>query len=266
MLSLFQKRVLLILTLLALWEIFPRTGMVDRLLIPPLSAVLQTAYDLFVYGDLMKHTTLSLKRALVGLFAAVFLGLPLGLLLGGWFPRLQQAVEPLMELFAQANPVVLAHIIIFFLGVGEVARTFIIGWLCIWPIIFCSISGIHSVDQQLLKAARSMGLGRLRLFTQVVLPSSAPSIFTGVRLAAGYAFIMLIASEMMGANTGLGYFVVMSQESYQVTNVFAGALIVTLLAVATDGLIRYAEKRIVIWDAAGREDFLNLKSSAAGSG
>lgn len=259
--SLFQKRVLLIVSLLLLWEIFPRIGIVDRLLIPPFSTILETSYNLFAHGDLWKHASISLKRALFGLFAAVFLGLPAGLLLGGWFPRLQHAVEPLMELFAQANPVILAHIIIFFLGVGEVARTFIIGWLCIWPIIFCAISGIHSVDQQLLKSARSFGLGRFRLFIQVVIPASAPSIFTGVRLAAGYSFIMLIASEMMGANTGLGYFIVMSQESYEVASVFAGTLIVTLLALVTDGLIRYAEKRVVIWDATGSEDFLNLKNA-----
>ncbi|MFZ4855577.1 MAG: ABC transporter permease [Desulfuromonadaceae bacterium] len=259
--SLFQKRVVLILFLFLLWEVLPRIGIIDRLLIPPLSTILETAYDLFAHGELWKHSSISLQRALVGLCAAVFLGLPAGLLLGGWFPRLQQAVEPLMELFAQANPVILAHIIIFFLGVGEVARTFIIGWLCIWPIIFCAISGIHSVDQQLLKSARSFGLGRFRLFFLVVIPASAPSIFTGVRLAAGYAFIMLVASEMMGANTGLGYFIVMSQESYKVADVFAGTLIVTLFAVVTDAVIRYAEKRVVIWDATGNEDFLNLKQA-----
>lgn len=261
MFSLFQKRAILVLAVVVLWEVVPRAGMLDRTLVPTGSEILGNTCHLFLDGVLLKHTLLSLKRALIGLLAALFLGLPLGLLLGGWFPRLQQGVEPLMELFAQANPVILAHIIIFFLGIGEAARTFIIGWLCIWPIIFCAVGGIQSVDQQLVKAGRSLGLGRLRLFAQVVLPSAAPALFTGVRLASGYAFVMLVASEMMGANSGLGYFVVQSQETFMVQDVYSGVVVTTLLAVACDAAIRYTESRLVIWGATGSEDYLNLKAA-----
>lgn len=251
-----------VIVFLALWELLPRSGLLNPLFVPPLSGVVTALRDLHASGELVTHTRVSLVRAYIGLLAAVSVGLPLGLLLGGWFPRIQTATEPLMELFAQANPVILAHIIIFFLGIGESAKTFIIAWLCVWPITFSTITGIRSVDSSLLKAARSLGLGRWQLFIRVVLPSAAPSIFTGLRLAAGYAFIMLVASEMMGGSNGIGWLIVQSQESYNVTRIFAGATVITFLAVATDCLIKLVEKRVVVWDAQVSEDYLNLKPMA----
>jgi len=250
------KKTGVILLFLALWEILPATGILDPVFIPRFSAVIATIVDLFRTGELVQHTWISLIRAFTGLLTAVVIGLPLGLLLGGWFPRFQQASEPLMELFAQANPVILAHIIIFFLGIGESAKVFIIAWLCVWPITFSTINGIRTVDASLIKAARSLGLGRWQLFLKVILPSAAPSIFTGLRLSAGYAFIMLIASEMMGASSGLGWFVVQSQENYHVLRVFAGATVITFLAMLSDLLIKLLQNRFTFWDSATNEDFL----------
>jgi len=241
------KRVLAAVALLTLWELLPRCGLVEAFFIPPFSTILITIKELAETGELATHTLLSLERAFSGLLVATVIGLPLGLALGGWFPRLQHAVEPLMELFAQANPVVLAHIIVFFLGIGQTARIFIIAWLCVWPIAFSAISAIGAVDPQLLKAARSLGLGRRGVFVKVVLPSAAQPIFTSLRLAAGFAFIMLIASEMMGANAGLGWLVAQSQETLQVNRVFAGTVVITFFAVVTDSLLRILETWCVRW-------------------
>lgn len=227
-----------LLVFLALWEIVPRAGLVDPVFLPPLSTVAETVAGLWQSGELKIHALVSLQRALGGFLAAVALGIPLGLVVGGWFPRIQAALEPLMELFAQANPVVLFHIIILFLGIGEAAKTFIIGWLCLWPVVFSAMSGVRNADPLLLKAARSLGVGRLRLFVSVVIPSAAPSIIAGVRLSAGYAFIMLIAAEMMGASSGLGWLVIQAQESYHVARIFAGAAVITGLALAVDGILK----------------------------
>lgn len=249
--------------LLLLWELLPAFGVLNPLFIPRFSAVVAAIAELQTVGSLLGHVRISLARALTGLGVAVIAGLPLGLLLGGWFPRLQQATEPLLELFAQANPVILAHIIIFFIGIGEPAKVFVIAWLCIWPIAFSTITGIRTVDPDLLKAARSFGLGRWRLFLRVIIPAALPSILTGLRLATGYAFIMLIASEMMGASSGLGWLVVQNQESYHAPRVFAGAALITFLAVASDLLIKAAGERIVVWSEPADEDYLNLRRGGA---
>lgn len=246
----------------AAWETFPRLGLVDAQFIPPLSAVLGTLGELSGSGELLTHTAVSLQRALLGFLAAALVAVPLGLFLGGWFPRTCAALEPLMELFAQANPVVLFHVIIFFLGIGEPPKIFIIAWLCLWPITFSLITGIRTVDPTLLKAAGSFGLGRFRLFVRVVVPAAAPSLFTGLRLAAGYAFVMLIAAEMMGASSGLGWLVLQSQESYHVARIFAGATVITFLAVVADALLKFIERKVVVWGDDGMSDYVKLHKSA----
>ena len=256
------RRIILLAVALLAWETLPRAEVVDPLFIPPLSGVLTTLVELAGGGELATHTLVSMQRAVLGLAAGALLGLPLGLMLGGWFPRLQTALEPLMELFAQANPLILFHVIILFLGVGEVAKTFIIAWLCLWPITFSTITGIRTVDRSLLKAARSFGLGRCRLFIRVIIPASLPSIFTGFRLSAGYAFIMLIAAEMMGASSGLGWLVIQAQESYHVTRIFAGAFVITLLAIGTDWLLKLAGGRFLCRTDSGVDDYVRLQGGA----
>jgi len=106
-----------------------------------------------------------------------------------------------------------------------------------------------SYAEVLLKAARSFGIGRIRLFVSVILPSAAPAIFAGLRLAAGYAFIMLVAAEMMGASSGLGWLVLSAQESYHVPHIFAGATVITCLALGLDGVLKWIETQV----APGRE-------------
>jgi ABC-type nitrate/sulfonate/bicarbonate transport system permease component len=237
-----------LLLLLAGWELLPRLGFIPANTFPPLSTVIATIFD---SKELGRHALASTARAFGGLAAAVAVGLPLGLLLGGWFPRIQQGLEPLMELFGQANPVILSHIVVLFIGIGTRTQIFVIAWLSIWPIAFSAINGVRSVDPLLLKSARALGLGRWRLFTSVILPSAAPSLITGLRLAAGYSFIMLIAAELMGATTGLGYIMATSAETADMKSLAAAALIVTFLGVATDTVLKQIGRRVVAWGYQG---------------
>lgn len=238
--------------LLALgWELFPHLGILTANTFPPLSKAIETILTDHVFA---KHALISIGRAYGGLAAAILVGLPLGLILGGWFNRLQQALEPLMELFGQANPVILSHIVVLFFGIGTGTQLFIISWLSIWPIAFSAINGVRSVDPQVLKMATSLGLGRWQLFTHIILPSAAPAVITGIRLSAGYAFIMLIAAELMGATTGLGYVMATSAETGDMHSLAAAALIVTVLALATDQTIKQVGKRLVAWRYQGSVD------------
>lgn len=256
------RRIILLAIVLLAWETLPRLGVINPLFIPPLSGVITALRELAGNGEMATHAAISLQRAALGFAAGAVLGLPLGLVLGGWFPRLQTALEPLMELFAQANPLILFHVIILFLGIGEAAKTFIIGWLCLWPVTFATITGVRTADPTLLKAARSLGLGRAGLFVRVTLPAAAPSIVTGLRLAAGYAFIMLIAAEMMGASSGLGWLVIQAQESYHITRIFAGAFVITLLAITADWLLKLLGGRFLSRVESGADDYVRMQGSA----
>lgn len=253
----FLRKNIAILIFLILWEVIPKLGLVDPSFVPPFSQVLATTWELIVSDNLIMHTLVSLGRALGGFIIAAIIAIPLGLLLGGWFPNLQLALEPLMDAFSQANPFILFHIILLFLGIGEATKIFIITWICIWPIMFSAISGIQNTDPVLLKSARSFNLGRWALFYKIVLPAAASSIFNGLRLSAGYSFFMLIAAEMMGASSGLGWLIISSQENFQMKWIFSAAMIITLLGLLIDSLMQFIEKRVIVWEETDAEELKN---------
>jgi NitT/TauT family transport system permease protein len=231
-----------------LWEITARSGVVNPMFIPAFSKVVLSIEKLLVSGPLIMHIAISLQRSLGGLAVAVVIGVPLGFIMGGWFRKTEMALAPLFEMAAQANPYILFHVLILFLGIGEAAKLAIIAWVCIWPILLNTASGVRNVDPVLLKAARSFGLQRWSLFYKVVLPATAPSIFTGLRLSAGYSFFLLIAAEMMGSSSGLGWFVLYSQENYNIEWIFSAAVVIALLSISIDTIVKYIEKKIVVWD------------------
>ena len=226
-------------------------GVIDPLFIPPLSRVAAALRDLAINGELGTNTLVSLRRAVLGLMAGVVFGLPLGFLLGGWFPRLQTALEPLMELFAQANPLVLFHVIMLFLGIGEAAKTFIIGWLCLWPVTFSTITGVRTVDPLLLKAARSRARPR-ESFRPGYFPCRGAVNPDGGQAGGRLRLHHADCRRDDGVDSGLGWLVIQPQEAYNVTRIFAGAAVITGLAVGADWLLKRLGRRFLGASGPGR--------------
>jgi NitT/TauT family transport system permease protein len=216
-------------------------------------------------SELGHNTLLSTERALVGFGIATVVGTVLGLLIGGAWPRIAEAIEPLVELFAQANPVVLFHVVLLFFGIGEGAKIFVIAWMCTWPIMFSAIGGVRQVDSDLIRTTRSFGLRGWGLCVKCLVPAAIPSILTGMRLSGGYAFIMLVATEMMGTSSGLGWYVAQSQESYHAGRIFAGATIITALALLLDVALKRIEKKLIHWQPEFDERRVLIEDVANGS-
>ncbi|BBB89512.1 MAG TPA: ABC transporter permease [Methylomusa anaerophila] len=236
-----------IIAFFLLWEIAPRIGLVDAQFIPPLSEVLLAAGKLAANGDLFIHIAASLQRTFIGLALAVALAVPLGFLLGGVFPALGRHMQPLLRLLGQVNAFSLFPIFILFFGIGEVAKVSIIFWSSIWPVLFTTIAGIQQVDPLYIKSARSMGADRMTIFRKVILPGTAPVIFTGVRTGASHAFLMLIAAEMIGASAGLGWVIHNSAMNNIIPRLFAATITIALLGMAINYLLHWLEESVVDW-------------------
>ncbi|WP_180277909.1 MULTISPECIES: ABC transporter permease subunit [unclassified Clostridium] len=199
----------------------------------------------------MVNFRISIFRAMSGFVIASFIGIPLGLLLGGWFRKLKLALDVLLEVCSQINPFLMFHLVVLFFGIGEFSKISILVWTCLWPIIFSTISGINNVNPQLVKVGRTFGLGRVSMFIKIVLPATAPGIFNGLRLAAGYSLLMLTAAEMMGSKSGLGYIIINSQENFRITEMYAAVLIIAFVALIVDYIMVSIEKRFVIFESEG---------------
>ncbi len=230
-----------------LWEVLPRVGVLDAQFIPPFSAVLQAIVKLLANGELFIHMAASLQRTLLGLLLALVLAIPAGFVLGGVFPTLFRHVRPLLRLLGQINAFSLFPIFILFFGIGEIAKVSIIFWSTIWPVLFTTIAGVQQIDPLYIKSARSVGAGRLTIFTRVLLPGAAPVIFTGIRTGASHAFLMLIAAEMIGASAGLGWLVQNSSMNFVIPRLFAATIIIALLGMAINYFIYWLEENLLEW-------------------
>lgn len=240
---------LIIVLFLSLWEILPSTGVVNPNFLTPASGVFRTLWHLVQSGELLNHFLVSLKRIVFGLGLAIAVACPLGLLMG-WFRSLELSIDAPLQAGRQVSALALFPVFILFFGIGEVSKTVIIFWASVWPVLLNTITGVKNIDPLLVKSARSMDASELTLFGKVVLPAAAPSIFTGVRLGASYAFMVLVAAEMIGANAGLGFLVLNSQETFKIPEMYAAITALGLFGLAINNLLLAFEKRATRWKEA----------------
>ena len=235
-----------IVVFLALWEALPRLGIVSDAYLSPPSAVIASIAQLVDTGQLWKHLAASLQRSLWGLLLASFFGVVLGLLIGS-SKRLAAIVDPVLQLFRQTSAFALFPVFILFLGIGELSKVAIIFWASFWPVLLSTVSGVKQVDRLLVNSALSMGASQRFIFFKVVLPASLPSIFTGVRLAGAYSITALVAAEMIGAHSGLGFLTLNSQETFQIPTMYAGILLLAVLGLLLNYLLALLERRLLRW-------------------
>jgi NitT/TauT family transport system permease protein len=233
----FLRKYACVLAFLLFWELFTRLGLLNPLFFPPFSVVVESIVQMFRVGLLGPHIQASLFRALTGFFLAVLVGAPLGLILGGWFKVLNETLELPLEIFSQINPFLLFHILILFMGIGESPKVAIVAWACLWPILFSSLNGAANVNPSVIKSGRAFGLNRWSLIFKIIWPAAAPTIFAGVRLSLGYSLFMLIAAEMMGASSGLGFLVLRSQEAFQLDRMYASVVVIAILGLVLDAFL-----------------------------
>lgn len=243
--TLFKRSIAIVLFLL-LWESLPRLGIVSPAFLPPLSVVLDTAWQLYKAGQLGIHFFASIQRSLIGFILALAIAIPLGLVIG-WYKLVAETLNPLLELFRNTTALALMPLFILFLGIGEASKISLLVYACTWPILLNTITGVQTVDLLLIKSARTMGLKPHQLFIKVILPASVPTIFVGIRLAGAISILALVAVEMFGAKAGLGYLIIYSQYSFEIPQMFVGILVITLVGLSFNYILLAIEKYFTAW-------------------
>ncbi|WP_029116037.1 ABC transporter permease [Mycobacterium sp. URHB0044] len=240
------KPAIAIVAFLALWEIAPRTGLVDKVFLPPFSEVAETFFTLIANGQLAEHVSTSLSRALSGFAIAVVVAIPLGVAIA-WYRPVADFLNPILELFRNTAALALLPVFILILGIGETSKVALVVYASTFPILLNTISGVRTVDPLLIKSAQSLGLPPIRLFQKVILPAAVPTIFTGLRMAAASSILVLIAAEMVGAKAGLGYLITASQLNFQIPNMYAGIVAIALVGLVFNGVLVFVENRLSRW-------------------
>ncbi|WP_261302414.1 ABC transporter permease [Paenibacillus andongensis] len=240
------KNAIVIVALLFVWEVAPRLGLVDRTFFPPISEIAAAWWQLLLSGDLTEHTIASLSRSLGGFTLAILISIPLGLAIGWWKP-VSEYLNPLLELLRNTAALAILPVFILLLGLGETSKIAIVFYACTFPLLLNTISGVKNVDPLLIKSARSMGLSPVSLFRKVIIPAATPTIFVGIRQAGAGSILVLVAAEMVGAKSGLGYLIQYAQFSFQITNMYAGIISISVIGLIINYLLVTLEKRLTGW-------------------
>jgi NitT/TauT family transport system permease protein len=245
LLALPQKSLVIVL-LLSVWEIAPRAGIIDPVFVPAASTVFTALKDLALSGELLTHALVSLRRAFIGFAIATTLAIPLGFLVG-WYKTFEKYVDPALQALRQLPTLALFPVFILLFGIGEVSKIAIIAKASFWAIFLNTVSGVSHLDPLLVKSARSMGISPFGMFRKVVLPAAIPSMFSGLRLSGTTALLILVAAEMLGANAGLGFLIFNSEARFEIPNMYAAILAMTILGIVVNYGLIAIERRASRW-------------------
>jgi NitT/TauT family transport system permease protein len=196
--------------LLAMWH-YSVIWTGSRVFPAPLQ-VLKGMVELFHKNVLWQDIGNSLRRVAIGFVAATLLGIPLGLTFG-WYPSINQIVNPVIQILRPISPIAWIPVAIIFFGVGDKAAIFLIFLGAFFPILVACVNGVSNVPSVYRRSGRNFGLAPPQLLARVVFPAALPQIIVGLRLALGIAWLVVVAAEMVAVDSGLGYLVIDSRNS-----------------------------------------------------
>lgn len=200
---------------------------------------ISTLSRLVLDGDVQAHVMSSLRRILLGLGLAALVGTPLGLVLGS--ARLAARTSgPVLGLLRMVSPLSWTPIAIILFGVGDGPVVFLVAIGATWPIALNTAAGVAQLDPAWRRVARSLGASRLEMLRHVVWPGIRPNVLTGLRIATGLAWVILVPAEMLGVDSGLGYFVLDARDRFAYDELVAAILLIGTLGLALDTVARLA--------------------------
>lgn len=216
--------------------------------------VLRGIMQLIQKGLLLKYVVASLFRVTWGFTLAVLIGVPFGLFLG-WYAWAFQAFNPMIQMLRPISPIAWIPVAILWFKVTDNAPIFLIFLASVFPITVSAMAAVQNMQPVYLRAAQNFGLTQLQLFRRVILPATLPQIITGIRIALGVAWLVVVAAEMIAVNSGLGYLIIDARNAGKRYDlVVAGMVMIGLIGLVLDLLVRQLEKfDEVRWGYANRE-------------
>jgi ABC-type nitrate/sulfonate/bicarbonate transport system permease component len=235
---------------LAGWGVWS-AGSTD-LYFPPLTRILTVFRETWLFDRVGTDVVPSLSRMLAGFGLSIVIGVPLGILVG-LVRGLRSALTPITEFVRAIPPPALIPFAIVVLGVGSGMKVFIIVMVGVFPILMHTIDGVRGVDPALLDSAKAYHIRRRDRLLRVVLPAAAPQIFAGTRVALSLSLILMVISEMVASTGGIGYFILESQRTFAIPEMWSGMVLLGTLGFLFNLAFGTIERRALRWHHGARK-------------
>lgn len=236
--------------LLIVWQLaFCVSDVNAALFLSPLQAF-KALTEMVSNGILFTHIGASMYRFAVGYVSSVIIAVLLGLVFGR-LPKVFQYINPAVQLLRPISPMAWMPFIVLWFGIGDIPAIVIIFIAAFFPVLLSTVSAVGDIDPIYLKVSENFGIRQPQIMWKVIFPAAFPQIANGIHLALGTAWVFLVAGEMVGAQSGLGYLVIDARNNLRADILFADIIIIGLIGLLLDTLLKAAEKRIMkAWGGA----------------
>jgi len=235
-----------LLAVLVIWTILEKKGSLNTVIMPAPSKILSTFLALVKNGQLWKNLLISLTRVLKGYLIAAALGIVLGILIG-LFRHLNRLTDLIIQIIKPIPPIAWIPLVILWFGIGEEGKVFLIFLGGFFTILINVVDGIRQTDAKLIEVSRAMETPFLKHVFMLVIPHSAPNIFTGLRVGLSSCWMCVVAAELVSSTTGLGYMIMNARQFGQTDVVIVGMLTIGVLGKVLDSLLKAVEKAVIRW-------------------
>lgn len=240
--------VTLVAAALLAWEFSAHRGWLDPLFFPAPSYLFVAAGKMILEGEFLGQVWLTLYRTLVGFTLGSVAGLICGLLMGG-FSGVRRALEPLVSAIYTTPKVSLLPILMLFFGIGETPKLILASVGCFIIVALQVLDAVRRVKPGYVEMASNYGASRLEIFRRVYLPASMPHLFTGLRLALGWALMITVAVEMVSSGDGLGGMLWLAWQTFTTEKIFIGVFTASLLGLVFHAGLRHCESKLIPWSS-----------------
>ncbi len=240
------RGLLVIVAAVGVWQAVVDTGFVSAHFLASPSSIVASLDHGFASGTVTSDLGVSLYRVGIGWLIGCVLGYVVGMAIGSlhW---LHELFNPILEFIRPVSPVALIPVAILLLGIGNASKFAIVAFACFWPVLLNTVGGVQSISQHHRRIGRALGFSRREEVVHVLLPGSLPDVFVGLRLAAGIAFVVIVAAEFVGATNGLGYLILSAEQSFNTPLMYGAIVLLAFLGWVTNLILVGVERSLIRW-------------------
>jgi len=238
--------VLSITILFILWEGLSRTRMISPEILPPFTTSLSGSLQLITSHEFSKHLFASSYRWAIGFFISLVLSVPTGIYMAR-SKRVYNFLDPLLTLTYPVPKAAMIPILMLWMGAGDISKVTVIIIGCLIPLVISSYHGAQNVETTLIWSARAMGTGERTILFRIILPASLPTIFSGMRMALAVSLIVVLGSEMLARQSGLGYYLFNSLEMGLYQTTYSVLMIISGVGCLLDMIFCLIMRKVLVW-------------------